>query len=715
MGEEFNVDGMLEVFLYESTQLMEKLEGIILEKQDADAFDESDVNEIFRIMHTIKGSSGIMLYENITKVAHKLEDVFYYLRESKPDDVPHQELVEMVLLTSDFINEELEKIQNSGKSDGDETEILGKLTQFLDRLKGDIKEQGIRLPKENKTEEPSQYYIAPVASEDSKFYRAVIHYRNDTMMSNIRAYSATYALKDIAEDLFYIPDDIITNEASADVILSEGFTMLIQTKSEQEEIIQLINSGEVESIDIESITMQQFSAGLSEIAQVPEQAPAPITINLDDEPKEKGEAQKPKQTEEVKPGDYVVKSKETGKGKTLAKNQHKQQSIISVNVTKMDALMDLIGELVIAEAVVLQNSDLKVPGLDLTNFQKASGQLSKITTELQEVIMSMRMLPLTNTFQKMRRIVFDVSKKLGKEVELQVIGEDTEVDKNIIEHISDPMMHLVRNSLDHGIEESPEDRVKVGKPAKGTITLEAKNESGKVYITIKDDGRGMNKEKIYNKAKENGLVGDKEIDDYTDSEVFSFITMPGFSTKEVVTEYSGRGVGMDVVVKNVQGIGGHLDINSQEGKGSEMTLVIPLTLAIINGIVVTSGDSTFVIETSSIKEFVRLSDDSVVVQPSGEEFIVLRGECYSFIRLGDRYQIPNAVQKVEDGVVILLEHENKQCCVLIDSLVQEQEIVVKPIPSYIKKIRGLSGCTQLGDGSIALILDIAGLIDEERS
>ncbi len=707
MAEEFNTDGMLDMFLYESSQLLEKLENIILEKQDADCFDDSDINEIFRIMHTIKGSSGIMLFENITRVAHKLEDVFYYLRESRPENVPHMELVEKVLAVSDFINAEMEKIRSGSKSDGDEKEIVEDLDEFLQRLKGAIKGQGIKLPRENKSQEPTQFYIAPVASPDSLFYKIVIHYKNDTQMSNIRAYSATYALKEIAEDLLYTPEDIISNEESAGVILAEGFYMLLQTKSEKEEVLNLIDSVEAEKIDIEEITAEEFGRGLATFNQ-PQQEESEAGAA----PSHEKEEPKP-----VSPGDYVVKSKETGKGKTLAKNQPKQQSIISVNVEKMDMLMDLIGELVISESVVLQNPDLKVPGLDLSNFQKASAQLSKITAELQDTIMSMRLMPLTNTFQKMRRIVFDVSKKLGKEIELEVIGENTEVDKNIIENISDPLMHLVRNSIDHGIEEKAEDRVAAGKPAKGKITLEAKNEGGKVYISVKDDGRGLNKEKLYNKAKENGLIGsNKEITDFTESEIFRFITLPGFSTKEKVTEYSGRGVGMDVVVKNIQGIGGRLEIASEEGKGSEMTMTIPLTLAIVNGIVVKVGASSFVIATSSIKEFVRLSEDSIVTEPGGEEYIVLRGTYYPFIRLNRKYEIEASQDEIEDGIVVILEHEGKQVCVLIDSLVQEQEIVVKPIPSYVKKVRGLSGCTQLGDGSIALILDIAGLIeDEERS
>ncbi len=702
MAEEFNLDGMLDTYLYENGQLLEQLEEIILEKQDADCFDESDINEIFRIMHTIKGSSAIMMYDNITKLAHKLEDVFFYLRESHPDNVPHMELVDKVLAVSDFINAEMEKIQEGGKPDGSEKEILQELDDFLGSLKGESQGTAESTTKKKKSENPGQYYIAPVASEDSRFYRIVIHYRNDTQMSNLRAYTATYELRNVAEDLLYTPEDIITNESSADVILAEGFYMLLQTRSDAEEIRELIDSVEAETIDIEEITAEQFGRGLAEMAPGEEPAPAGA----------EGENEKEKEPETVTPGDYVVKTKETGKGKTLAKNQPKKQSIISVSVQKMDTLMDLIGEIVIAEAVVLQNPDLK--GLDLPNFGKASTQLAKITTELQDAIMSMRMMPLTNTFQKMRRIVFDVSRKLGKDIELEVIGENTEVDKNIIEHISDPLMHLVRNSIDHGIEESSEDRVKVGKPEKGKITLEAKNESGKVYISVMDDGRGLNTEKLYSKAKANGLIGDREFSDFTESEIFRFITLPGFSTKEEVTEYSGRGVGMDVVMKDIQAIGGRLEINSEEGQGSEMTLVIPLTLAIINGIVVQVGESSFVLETASVKEFIRLKEDSIVVEPSGEEYVVLRGEYYPFIRLGKKYKLAGSEEKVDDGIIVVLDHEGRQACILIDSLLQEQEIVVKPIPSYIKKVRGLSGCTQLGDGSIALILDVAGLIEGEE-
>jgi two-component system chemotaxis sensor kinase CheA len=309
----------------------------------------------------------------------------------------------------------------------------------------------------------------------------------------------------------------------------------------------------------------------------------------------------------------------------------------------------------------------------------------------------------------MNRIVFETSRKLNKDIDLKLIGEETEVDKSIIEHISDPLMHLVRNSVDHGIEEK-EERKANGKQEKGIITIEAKNEGGKVFIIVKDDGKGLDTDKLFNKAKENGLIGEKKKSDFTKKEIFQFITYPGFSTKEQVTEVSGRGVGMDVVTKNIQSIGGTLDIDSELGKGSVMTLKIPLTLAIINGIVMKVAETTFVIETGGIKEFLNVRNTNMIQEPDGEEYVMVREVCYPVIRLNQRYHIPGAVTDVDKGIMILVEHDEKKICIFVDRLIGEQEIVVKPIPTYIEKVNGLSGCTQLGDGSIALIIDVGGLL-----
>jgi len=321
------------------------------------------------------------------------------------------------------------------------------------------------------------------------------------------------------------------------------------------------------------------------------------------------------------------------------------------------------------------------------------------------------MVPLTNTFQKMNRIVFDVSRKLDKDIVFEMVGDTTEVDKNIIEHISDPLMHLVRNAVDHGIE-TKEEKKASGKTERGKVTLSAKTESGKVWIGVQDNGKGLDKSKIFAKAKKQGLIEPgKTESSFTDKEIFQFVTLPGFSTNEKVTEYSGRGVGMDVVVQNIQKIGGTLEIESTPGHGSLMNLKIPLTLAIIDGIVMEAGDSSFVIETGAVKEFVSVRENMIIHDPDGENYVMIRGECYPVMYLGEWYHLPNYQINVEDGVMLLLEIEGKTICMFVDKLIGNQEIVVKPIPDYIKKVRGLSGCTQLGDGSIALILDPSGLVE----
>ena len=718
MAEEFNTDGMLDIYLFENEQLLEQLQDIVLEQKDADSFDEESINEIFRTMHTIKGSSGIMMFDDITAVSHKLEDVFYYLRESHPQNVPHLELVEHVLEVADFISGEMEKIKNGESADGDSKDIITKLDKFLDKIQngGDGKEAE-EIPK-NVHEEPTQFYIAPVATSASHFFKIYITFFPDTDMVNVHAYKVVYALKEIAEDLLYSPEDIISDESAAETILNEGFCILLQAQSTEEEIRNIIGVGyDIKHVSVYECKAEEFLQGFDFGEQ--EDTPAIDLLSSVEEIEAKvkpaeGVAKEPEKSAkpQIAPGDFVIKSKEPGKHKKLAKDKKGEKStFISVNVSKMDQLMDLIGELVIAESVVLQNPDLKVPGLNLTNFNKAAAQMAKISTDLQNVIMSMRMVPLTNTFQKMNRIVFDVSRKLGKDIEFEMVGENTEVDKNIIEHISDPLMHLVRNAVDHGIE-TQEEREASGKTDKGKVTLSAKNESGKVWITVEDNGKGLDREKILAKAKKQGLLDESKPESaYSDKEIYQFITYAGFSTNEQVTEYSGRGVGMDVVVQNIQSIGGSLEIDSTPGHGSTMSLKIPLTLAIIDGTVFETGESSFVLETGAIKEFVHVNEDMMIHEPNGEEFIMLYGECLPVLRLGEWYGLHKYQTSVDNGMMLIIEVDDKKISLFVDKLIGQQEIVVKPIPAYIKKVKGLSGCTQLGDGSIALILDPVGLIE----
>lgn len=717
MADGFNTEDMLDMYLFENQQLLEKLQETVLEQKDEECFDEDAINEIFRTMHTIKGSSGIMMFDDITAVSHKLEDIFYVLRENHPENVPHLQLVDHVLEVADFITCELEKIENGEAADGDSTQIIAGLDDFLKMIKG---ETTAAPKKEEPKKEPvaQRFYIAPVASSNSHFYRIKIYYNEGVNLVNVHAYKAVYALKEIAEDLLYSPEEIISDEGCVEQIYKNGFDILLQTQASEEEIKNIVKPGyDIESVDIFECTAEEFQRGFDDNEPLPA-----VKIDLESSVEEieaKAERTQQQIMEESKsralaPGDFVIQSKEPGKTKKLAKDKPRKSektTFINVDVAKMDQLMDLIGELVISESVVLQNPDLKVPGLNLDNFNKAAAQMTKISTDLQNVIMSMRMVPLTNTFQKMNRIVFDVSRKLGKDIEFVTVGETTEVDKNIVEHISDPLMHLVRNSVDHGVE-MPEDRQAAGKTEKGKVTLSAKTESGKVWITVEDNGKGLDRQQILNKARNQGLLDyTKPESAYTDKEVFQFITLPGFSTKEKVTEYSGRGVGMDVVVSNLASIGGTLEIESEKGKGSRMILKIPLTLAIIDGIVMKVGDTCFVIETGMVKEFVSVTEEMMIHDPDNREFVMIRGECYPVLRVGERYHLSGCQTEVENGMMVIMEVDGQKMCLFVDSLIGKQEIVVKPIPSYVKKVKGLSGCTQLGDGSIALILDGAGLVD----
>jgi len=718
MADDMITEGMLDMFIFETEQGLENLENICLESKDIGEFDNDHVNEIFRIMHTIKGASAVMMYQNITTLSHKLEDVFYYIRESHPEEVPHAELLDYIFEVSDFITGELEKIKEGAESDGNAEGLIEQLDKYLKKIQG----KGGGSASAQKPAAPAQtsapaekphFYIAPVASDASRFYTIFITYAKDTDMANIKAYIAVNALKGIAEDILFTPADIISNPDSSNVIMEFGFKIALQTVEEADRIMELVsNAGSgIEHVEINECTSEDFIAFCVEVETPISSAGEVLTAPVE-QPTVLVESQKPKSIvltdEEKEKAEAAPAAKKTPpKKKPLAK-KGETQSFISVNIKKMDLLMNLIGELVIAQAVVLQNPDLKVPGLDLTNFQKSAMQLSKITSELQDAIMAMRMMPLKNTFQKMNRIVYDTSKKLGKDIELEVIGEDTEVDKNIIEHISDPLMHMIRNSVDHGIE-SNEERQAAGKTEKGRIVLEAKNEGGQVWISVADNGKGLRRDEILAKAKANGLLGNRSEKDLTDKEVYNFITLPGFSTKKKVTEYSGRGVGMDVVVKSIQGVGGVLDIESEEGAGSTMTMKIPLTLAIIDGIIFSVSGTNFVTETNGVTEFIHGSKDQLIVEPDGEEYFMIREDCYPLIRLNRFYHLENGKDELEDGIVIILNHEDRKIAVFVDELVGEQEIVVKPMPSYIKQVRGISGCTQLGDGSISLILDSGGL------
>ena len=329
--------------------------------------------------------------------------------------------------------------------------------------------------------------------------------------------------------------------------------------------------------------------------------------------------------------------------------------------------------------------------------------------------MSIRMVPISGAFNKMTRIVRDMKVKLNKDVDLIFEGEETEVDKSIIDQLNDPLMHMVRNSMDHGIEDNVEDRIAAGKPPKGKITLSAYNASGEVIIVIADDGGGINPAKVLAKAEKNGILT-RPASEYSEKEILNMIMLPGFSTNEQVTEYSGRGVGMDVVRKNIEKIGGSVSVDSKYGQGTSFIIKIPLSLSIVDGMEVSVGQSIFTIPINSIKESFKAKPSQLVKDTDGKEMIMIRGECFPLIRLYDMYELEPATDDLYEGIVILVEAEGKRACLLADELIGEQQVVVKPfsplLNNYNVKQNGMAGCSILGDGSITIILDVGNIITD---
>ena len=379
--------------------------------------------------------------------------------------------------------------------------------------------------------------------------------------------------------------------------------------------------------------------------------------------------------------------------------------IVRVDTVKLDGLIDLVGELVIAQSMVVQNPELKA--ITSAHLSRCLGQLRGITSDLQRTAMSLRMVPIRNTFQKMSRLVRDLALQQGKEIALSLEGEDTELDRNIVEELSDPLVHMIRNSADHGIE-MPEARVAAGKPAAGTITLRAFHQGGFIVIQIEDDGRGLSAAKIRKKAIERGIIkADENLDE---REIFDLIFAAGFSTAEKVTDLSGRGVGMDVVRRNIEKMRGKIEISSIEGEGTTFTLYVPLTLAIIEGLLVGIGEERYVIPTLSVRESFRPLPGMVTQVQGRGEVVSVRGRLTPILRLGRHLNTPHTALDPTQGIIVVVEAGQDSRCLLVDQLIGKQEVVIKSLGEMFRHQTEFAGAAILGDGRVGLILDINALV-----
>jgi two-component system chemotaxis sensor kinase CheA len=380
---------------------------------------------------------------------------------------------------------------------------------------------------------------------------------------------------------------------------------------------------------------------------------------------------------------------------------------VKVDTGKLDYLVDMAGELVIAQSMVLHDPDLA--GLKSPRLQRNLAQLSRITAELQKTSMSMRLVPIGQLFQRVARQVRDLARKMGKPAELDISGEDTEIDRTIVEELADPLMHMVRNSLDHGIED-PEARAEAGKNPVARIGLRACHQAGHIVIEISDDGRGLNAERILSKAMEKGLVGNPE--HLSENDVFHLIFEPGFSTAAQVTDVSGRGVGMDVVRKQIQKLRGHVEIQSREGLGATFTLKVPLTLAIIDGLVVGVGAERYIVPLFAVREMFRPTPEAIFTVQNRGEMVMVRENLLAVVRLYRKFGVKPHSEDPCQALLIVAEGEGHRFCLMVDQLIGKQEAVIKSLGETFKQISGITGGAILGDGRVALILDLAGLIKE---
>ncbi|MGN0665203.1 MAG: chemotaxis protein CheW [Huintestinicola sp.] len=803
---EAGMESMVDMYIFETTSLLEQLDQILMKTENANSFSDEDINEIFRIMHTIKGSSAMMGLENMSHLAHAIEDMFYIIREDKPVISSMSKLYELVFTASDLLKAEIELLQDDEYTATDFTANMNDIKSFAEMLKnGGTPAEAPAAAADNSASSAAadtdrMITVITDTGNSDNLTTVKVTFEDDCKMENLRALLVINNIKNECATLKFEPEDIEDNSDTAAFIVQNGFIIrFAPANTTDEDIISLISSTlnvkdcqlisapgqNTEEVPLYTLTeikvtfeedckMENLRALLvvntvkdscQRIAYYPEniendsgaskiivEQGFSLYINSDDDEgllalvkacpnvkdavivrkggeKTEAKAEAPEQAAPAKeaapagsaPAPQAAQASapapapaaQKAPAKAADKPSSSKQSLISVNLYKLDQLLDMVGEIVITEAMVTSNPDLK--GLRLDNFQKAARQLRKLNSEMQDIVMSIRMVPISGAFNKMTRIVRDMKVKLNKDVDLIFEGEETEVDKSIIDNLNDPLMHMVRNSMDHGIEDSVEERIAKGKPAKGKITLSAYSSSGEVVIVISDDGAGIDIEKVLNKAEKNGLLT-KPRQDYTDKEVMNMIMLPGFSTNEQVTEYSGRGVGMDVVVKNLEKIGGTVSVDSKFGEGTSFIIKIPLSLSILDGMDVSVGKSIFTIPISYIKESFKLREKQLIKDTDGREMIMVRGECYPLIRLYELYDLEPATTDIYEGIVILVESDGRSACILADELIGEQQVVVKPFSpmllNYNVKQNGMTGCSILGDGSITIILDISNIISD---
>ncbi|AXU45145.1 chemotaxis protein [Clostridioides difficile] len=695
---------MLDMFIFETSLLLEQLDEIMIQIEREKVFTHNNINETFRIMHTIKGSASMMGLDNISALAHSVEDLFYAIREGKIEVLDNDLLFDLVFQSLDFIRRDIDELQSRGCISSDYSNFIEGIEEYVSTLELSSSMKSKDNANLENTDEKEVINSNFAYKEDSDVVKII--FEQDCMMENVRAFMLVFELRDYCEFIDFYPKDVETNAESTEYIKSYGFYIQFVAKENKEIVYKTIedNLYVKEYINISKKEIEMKSTSNNDA--------------VENKLKDNNKVSKGYQnnyTEDELQEDVLNEKIDIEKDSLSEENEHlpiSKQSIMSVNLEKLDLLQNIVGEIVIMESMVVNS--VNSTGVDIDNFNKATRQLHKLTDELQDIVMSMRMIQIAGVFQKMHRIVRDMNKKLDKNVELITIGAETEVDKSVIDNLAEPFMHLIRNAMDHAIEPI-EERIAKGKEEVGKIVLSAENLGGEAVISISDDGRGIMRDKILAKAKEQGLLKHQS-NEYTDDEVNSLIMTPGFSTKESITEFSGRGVGMDIVRKSIEKVGGSIEVKSKQDEGTTFTIKIPLTLSIVEGMKFKVGDSLFILPISSIRRTFKLTDlNQIITEGNKTELITIYGACIPIIRLHKIYNIQTKVTNLMHGNMIIIENEHKAVCIFVDEIIGNQQVVVKPFPVYFNRFNiknnGLSGCTILGDGSISLIIDADSIIE----
>lgn len=711
----FDSDEFISIFLSEANEIVEGLENDLVLLEDNKS-DEDLLNKIFRSAHTLKSSAGTVGFTTMSELNHVAENLLEKVRSGKLDVTPT-----MITVLLEFLDTVKIMLQNiiDGKGEADGVNNIESLKAKIKAIAdGNEIDASVQAPttasaaptvkKETQTSTQAQAIEEPEKKEESLSGSNVFHismsFKATIFDNGIDPLMFLNDLRDIGtiSNLKIDSSNVPPISALEDPYTCyTQFSLDISTNSTLEQVqnifLFVIDDNDINISDAKVSVHKEDKIETQKETQVAEETKEEKTI---EETKSQKETKEEIKTEQAKPQTSAAKSQASSSVKVQA------PSTVRVDTRKLDSLMNLIGELVIAQSRIMQLTQ----SLDIDNgLKEAVSSMDRTSRQIQEEVMNIRMMPVGPIFNQFHRYVRDLNLELNKEVKLVLKGETTEIDKNMLEQLSDPLKHIIRNSMDHGIERTKEERIARGKPEFGTITMSAAHQEGHVVIEVSDDGNGLNKERIYNKAIEKGLLS--KDGKYSDAEIYRTIFSPGLSTAEKITDISGRGVGMDVVRANVEKMKGKIEIKSEEGKGSTFIIKLPLTLAIIEGITFALGEQIYIMPLISIIEQMKVKNEQIKPFEGRGEMIKIRDEYLPLIRLHKVFEIDTHIEDIDNGIVVVVEAGYRRCAIFVDELLDQQQVVIKSLDSAFSKHSGISGGTILGDGRIALIIDIQGLVN----